>query len=191
MTLLFHTRENITAHPFEMPYIKRIIKRIERSMHQQTKGDFWIIDPFANNSWVTQLPNVITNDLNPKFDTSFNMEFNDFGELMEAKGNQAQLILFDPPYSLTQLKMQYDGIGKDLPQWQTQNPWKRGKDALSRCQGAGGIIISLGWTTSGFGAHRGYEKREIHVIEGLAREDQHSMFVVIEEKTQTSILDYA
>ena len=77
------------------------------------------------------------------------------------------LVLFDPPYSLRQLKEHYDGIGKDLKLWQTHNMWGEGKNKLAECVPVGGVVISLGWTTAGFGRKRGFEKRDTRFLNKL------------------------
>jgi len=109
---------------------------------------------------------------------------------MQERGHHFDLIFFDPPYSLRQLKDNYEGIGKDLELWQTHNMWGRGKDVLAELVKPGGYVISLGWTTSGFGKKRGFTKKAIHVMEQVAREDRYSLFITIEQKTQTTLKDF-
>ena len=190
--LMTHTRTNITNTPFDNPHIKKIIHNQIRLLNE-THGlerEISIVDPFAREGFVGKMPTCTTNDLNPVFDTDFNLEFKDFCYLMNTFDKSFDLVLFDPPYSLRQLKEHYDGIGKDLKLWQTHNMWGEGKNKLAECVPVGGVVISLGWTTAGFGQKRGFQKREIHVFEQVAREDRYSLFVVVEEKVQFTLKDF-
>ena len=128
--------------------------------------------------------------MNPAFDTDYNLEFQEFAKVMSGCQQEFDLILFDPPYSLRQLKEHYDGIGSKMALWQSQNMWKEGKDLLARQVRAGGYVISLGWTTSGFGKKRGFKKVAVHVFEQAAREDRYALLVTVEQKVQTSLVDY-
>ncbi len=187
-----HTITNITSEPFSNPHIRKILDRVINDVMYDTCGNGLIIDPFSRESFTRNLPNCITNDLNPEFNTDFNLEFKDFANTLQGSVHKTvNLVLFDPPYSLTQLKKQYDGIGKDLELWQTKNMWKEGKDILASMMPPGSYVVSLGWTTSGFGHRRGFEKKEIHLFEQQAREEQFTLSLVIEQKVQTSLYDYA
>ena len=184
-----HKITNITNTPFDNIHIKKIIEDEIRSLNE-THGlerEISIVDPFAREGFVGKMPNCITNDLNPVFDTDFNLEFKDFCHLMNTFDKSFDLVLFDPPYSLRQLKEHYDGIGKDLKLWQTHNMWGEGKNKLAECVPVGGVVISFGWTTAGFGKKRGFQKKAVHVFEQAAREDRYSLFVVVEEKVQYSL----
>lgn len=186
-----YTYTNITAHPFENKHIKRIIDGVIRQLAEKIEGKIWICDPFSNNKTDRlQGTELVTNDLNPAFDALYNMEANDFAEHMEMNNQMFDLILFDPPYSLHQLKKQYDAIGVELEQWQTQNTWKRCKDALSQCLTQGGYIISFGWNTTGFGTRRGLEKKEVHVFNNSGNDGRYDLLVTVEQKNQTSLDNY-
>jgi hypothetical protein len=153
-----------------------------------------ICDPFANDTceepglWDGAY--VTSNDLNPSFKTTYNLEANDFAEKMEREGRLFDLILFDPPYSLRQLKDQYEGIGMNLELWQTQNMWGRAKNALAQCVPVGGYVIHLGWHTSGFGKHRGFEKVELLNLEPVGKDDRYNLLITVEQKTQTSLFEF-
>lgn len=118
------------------------------------------------------------------------MEANDFAELMKSKQMMFDLILFDPPYSLRQLKEQYENIGHKLQLWQTQNKWGRARNALSKCVRLGGYVISFGWETSGFSRKRGFQVEEILVINQAGHADRYDLLVTVEKKVQTSLGDY-
>ena len=181
---------NITSTPFDNLHIRSIIDGYIRKLNEKNRGDVSICDPFARECFTNQLENCVTNDMNPAFPTDYNLEFADFAKVMRKKNVLFDLILFDPPYSLRQLKEHYDGIGSKMALWQSQNMWREGKDLLARQVNVGGYVISLGWTTSGFGKKRGFKKVAVHVFEQAAREDRYALLVTVEQKVQTTLSNY-
>ena len=151
----------MTAHPFENKHVKKIISDVARKLKERNYDRrIRICDPFSNNKTERiQGTTLVTNDLNPKFNADFCMEANDFGEYMADNHYEFDLILFDPPYSLRQLKEQYEAIGSKLELWQTHNMWGRAKNSLAKCVAPGGYVISFGWSSSGMGRTRGFEKQ--------------------------------
>ena len=123
----------------------------------------------------------------------YNLEFNDFANLMLEKYLQGEIPEFDlafhdPPYSLRQLKDCYDNIGHDLEKWQTNNMWCRGLDALAQCIKVGGYAISFGWHSHGFGKKRGFDKVAVYVIEQVASPDRYDLIICVEKKTQHTLI---
>lgn len=55
---------------------------------------------------------------------------------------------------------------------------------------SGSYVVSLGWNANGFGLKRGFKKTEIHLFEQQAREEQHTLFVVVERKVQTTLSEF-
>ena len=185
-------RTHLTKEPFKNPVVRRIIDDEIRYQNQRRKMPIDICDPFARKSWITEKPqglNVITNDLNPEMPTDFHLEANDFAEKMLKDGQQFDLILFDPPYNLTQLKKQYQGIGKDLEMWQVLNPFTRCKAALAQCLRPGGSIISFGFGSRGFGEWRGLSKVAVWNMEPTGNEYRYNIQVVVERKLQHNLMD--
>lgn len=186
---------NITAHPFENKHVKKIIDRIIAKLNNnhsiRIPGKIHVCDPFSNNKTQRrQGTTLITNDLNPKFNSTYNMEANDFAELMEREGKLFDLVLFDPPYSLRQLKEQYESIGQKLPLWQTQNKWGRARNALAKCIAPGGYAISFGWESSGFGRSRGFEIQEVHVLNQAGHADRYDLIITVEKKVANDLFAY-
>lgn len=111
------------------------------------------LDPFARNKrWATY-----TNDLNPATAAEYHMDALDFLCLMESKQIQADLIIFDPPYSPRQIKECYDSIGKPMTTedaWKT-NGWSQEKDVCRRLLKVGGTFLYFGWNSVGMGEERG------------------------------------
>ena len=188
----------ITSEPCSMPQVQRIIKRVIFAINKNKyiKGEkgfslknfrnqkIKILDPFARNHRQKGCITV-SNDLDPQFNTTYNLEAHEFAKL--DLGNDFDLILFDPPYSLRQLKDCYNGIGKELELWQTHNMWGKCKDDLVSKLKIGGYVISFGWNTQGFGKNRGFEKREINNFQSAGAEDRYNLLVTVEQKTQRNL----
>lgn len=119
-----------------------------------------IIDPFANNCKY----GTITNDLNPEFDTTCHLDALEFLKLQES--NSADVVLYDPPYSITQAAECYKSYGKEKLEVNVANMkyWALCKDNIARILKPGGICLCFGWNTNGLGKNRGFEMIEILIV---------------------------
>jgi hypothetical protein len=121
-----------------------------------------IIDPFARDS----LLGTVTNDLNPETKAQYHMEAVAFCRTLVTDGLVADAALFDPPYSPRQISEVYAQIGSKAGTEETQNArlYKAVRDGLDGLLRPGGIALSFGWNSAGFGKGRGYEIEEILLI---------------------------
>ena len=135
--------------------IKPIGNLIQSYVHSRKH---WV-DPFSG--WNS--PAEITNDLNPICPAKSHI---DALEFVRALGdNSAGGCLFDPPYSLRQVKECYEGLGRTLTYKESQDAtFGKVKDELSRIVESGGIAICCGWNSNGFGKNRGFEIIEILLV---------------------------
>ena len=141
------------SNTFSIPPIKDLV------MRYISQGGEIIVDPFANNCKF----GTITNDLNPKFDTTYNLDALDFLKLIDS--NSADVVLYDPPYSLRQVKECYEGVGVTVTQEHTKASWRaKHLDEIARILKPGGFCLSFGWNTNGVGKKRGFEIVEILVV---------------------------
>ena len=183
-----HYKTNVTSEPFSNKHIRKILNEyIRLATVNNNYKTISACDPFARNSFTNNTDGFITNDLNDMMPTNFNLEFAEFALMMAELGKEFDLVLFDPPYSLRQLKDCYDNIGFQLEQWQTQKPWSRGKDILAPLVKPGGYVISFGWHSHGFGTHRGFAKKAVYVFESMGREERYDTIMTIERKVQTTL----
>jgi len=144
--------------------------------HYVGDGRGWI-DPFAGKN----SPAEITNDLNPEYPTTYHMKALDFLKGLEGVYNGA---LFDPPYSLRQVKECYESIGISFMQYDSQMAirWTYEKDEVARLVKPRGYAISFGWNSNGIGITRGFQMEEILLIaHGAAHNDT---IVVVEQRLQ-------
>lgn len=135
------------------------IKPIHELVTRYAPGEKVVIDPFANDCKI----GTITNDLNPKFDTTYHLDALDFLKQMES--NSADVVLYDPPYSLRQVKECYEGVGITVTAEHTKSSWRaRHLDEIKRIVKPGGYCLSFGWNTNGVGKTRGFEIVEILIV---------------------------
>ena len=98
------------SREFAMPSAETFsIKPIKKFVHRYTYGDKIIVDPFARNSKM----GTITNDLNPETDAQYHMKADEFLDMLINKGVKADVVLYDPPYSVRQVSECYKGVGLD------------------------------------------------------------------------------
>jgi len=120
------------------------------------------IDSFARNRrWATY-----TNDINPQTEAEYHMDAEWFCNLMRARLVLADLGIFDPPYSPTQITECYGSFGKAATREDTQNArlYSRVRDALASLICVGGIVLSFGWNSAGMGRRRGFEPLETMLV---------------------------
>lgn len=133
------------------------IKPIKELLERYDIGNGWI-DPFANYSMLAQY----TNDLNKKYPTDYHLDAIEFISLFNKKSIDG--VLYDPPYSLRQLKECYSGIGKSLTQNDTQSYFTKLKKSIAGVVKDNGFVISFGWNSNGIGKGLGFEPIEILLV---------------------------
>ena len=154
--------------------IKPIGELVRRYLRQSTVS----IDPFARNKrWATY-----TNDLNPKTEAEYHLDAADFLENLVAEGVQADLMIFDPPYSPAQTKECYEGVGlkfgvEDV--WRTGG-WKRERKAIRKLVKVGGYTIFCGWNTNGMGEYLGF--KAIELLDVCCGWQHYDIMVLVEQK---------
>jgi hypothetical protein len=145
--------------------IQPIADLVEREI--DNSDGVWV-DPFAGKSEYAD----VTNDLHPERETDYTMKAVDFLSEFETKEVDGGVI-FDPPYSATQLKRKYDDIGVEPNQSDTNASFfARNRDEIERVCSPGASVISFGWNSTGVGKSRGFSKREILLVcHGSSRND--------------------
>lgn len=150
----------IVNRVWAMPSSKTFsIKPIGELVERYTRQGGIIVDPFANDCKI----GTITNDLNPKFDTTYHLDALDF--LKRLEDESADVFLYDPPYSPRQVKECYEGVGMTVTAEHTKASWRaKHLDEIARVLKPNGICLSFGWNTNGVGKKRGFEIIEILVV---------------------------
>lgn len=135
------------------------IKPIKEFVEKYIKDKKIIIDPFANECRY----GTITNDLNPKFDTDFHLDALDF--LQHIESESADVVIYDPPYSLRQVKECYEGVGITVTAEHTKSSWRaKHLDEIKRILKPGGLALCFGWNSNGIGKTRGFEMLEVLLV---------------------------
>lgn len=147
----------IWAMPNKLTFTIKPIKEIVEKYVEESEV---IIDPFANQSTY----GTITNDLNPEFDTNYHLDALSFLRKMET--SKADLVLFDPPYSITQAAQCYKDYSKDKLERSVSNMgyWADCKNEVARILKPSGIALICGWSSNGLGKNRGFEMVEILLV---------------------------
>lgn len=118
------------------------------------------IDPFARNKrWATY-----TNDLNPNTLAEYHLDCLEFLTMLLNDGIKADLVIFDPPYSPTQIKEMYESIGLDRLYRSGEECWVRERNIIERLLNPGGYVLSFGWNSIGMGKSRGFVIQEIMLV---------------------------
>lgn len=138
------------------------------------------IDPFANSNRIAS----ITNDIDPTYDTTHNMDALAF--LQSLKPSSVDLVLFDPPYSPRQVSECYRSLGMTVNMETTQSTyWAKLKKEIARVTRTGGITISCSWNSGGIGQRLGFDIVEILMVpHGGWHNDT---IVVVEKKMQETL----
>ena len=135
---------------FDVPPIRRLVLR-HLSGHS--------LDPFANECRLA----TVTNDIDPRFDTDFNMDALDF--LRAQPDESADTVLLDPPYSPRQVSEVYRSLGRTVNMETTQASfWGDLRAEIARVVRLGGKVVSFGWNTNGVGKGNAYRVIEILLV---------------------------
>lgn len=137
------------------------IKPIGNFVDKYLKTSSVSIDPFARNSGLA----TFTNDLNPDTNSMYHMYAKDFLKTLVELGVKADLIIFDPPYSMVQAKRSYESYGE----WTYQDTlevgrWFKEKDLCDKLLTDDGVFLHFGWHTNGIGKKRGFEIVELLIV---------------------------
>jgi len=120
-------------------------------------GTGWI-DPFAGQ----HSPAEITNDHRKDTNAKFHLDALDFCSILPEKYKGC---LFDPPYSIHEVKRHYDELEMKYD-WKTDptGGFTKVRDVIASKMPIGGIVIYFGWNSNAFGKKRGFEIVEILLV---------------------------
>lgn len=139
---------------FDVPSIGHFVKRYLLNSKVS-------VDPFSRNKrWATY-----TNDLNPDTAAENHLEAEQFLKLLLMRGVKADVIIFDPPYSLTQVSRSYNDIGLEFKG--DENPtggFPKVRELIAKLLVDDGICLSFGWNSVGLGIKRRCEIIEIMLV---------------------------
>lgn len=162
-----------SAWTFAITPIRNLLSR-----YVADQGRGWI-DPFAG----CFSPAEFTNDMNPTRTARWHMEAATFCRSLTKLSGHAffEGVLFDPPYSNRQISEHYKGLGKRARALDTSTRFYSSiKADLAPLILPGGLAISFGWNSVGFGKKHGFRIVEIMLVShGGSRNDT---IVTVEQK---------
>lgn len=153
--------DRVWAMPNKATFTVKPIKEL-LTQALEIKPEGLVVDPYVRDSAFKSICDA-TNDLNPKFSATKNMEAGAFiGELPD---NSIAFLFFDPPYSPRQVREAYNGVGKKVVEADTQSSfYARVKNIASAKLVPGAIVCSFGWNSNGFGKSRGFELLRVLLV---------------------------
>jgi hypothetical protein len=185
--MAFVLRKKAAKKPYIVCYMEKSTMKISRTFSMANKDTFKClpikpfveqylqdskvsIDPFARN--YNQCTH--TNDLNPKTKAQHHMKAEFFLQMLVEQEVKADLVIFDPPYSMTQCKRAYESFGYKFTYDDSLYVinWTREKNLISKLLPKGGIFLHFGWNSNGMGLKRGFHIEEILLVShGSAKND--------------------
>ena len=144
-----------SKNTFEIEPIKSFIDKYL----QQSKIS---VDPFSRNFQGC----TYTNDLNPNTQAQYHMNALEFLKMIRDKNINPDLVVFDPPYTIHQVKEVYESIGIEFMQSDAQNVggWYLEKNIIAEIMKPKGIFLHFGYHSNGMGFKRGFEIVEICIV---------------------------
>ena len=142
------------------------IKPIQELLIEEVTSGIWL-NPFSGltnvKEFVSEEVQIISNDLNPEFDSDFHLDALDF--LNRFDKDSIDGVLFDPVYSPRQLSECYKSVGLSVTKETTQSSfWSNLKDSISSLIKLGGKVITCGWNSNGIGKTRGFALRRLLIV---------------------------
>lgn len=160
-----------------MPSTETFSIRPIRELIERFIGDGIWIDPFCRGS-VFKSRCAMTNDINPKFAGTHNMDALEFLRVLPCQSVDG--VLFDPPFSPRQVKEAYQGFG---PCDTTRRFYSDRKREAARVLKVGGVAIVCGWNSLGLGRKNGMELEEVLLVNHGDQND--TIITVGRKKTPT------
>ena len=119
-------------------------------------GAATIVDPFSGESTIATHRNDLARG---------GVDAEEFCRNLLASGLVADAVIFDPPYSPRQISECYKSVGRKVSMADTQNAalYARVRGPLSALLRPGGVALSFGWQSSGFG--KTWETLEILLVQ--------------------------
>ena len=128
------------------------------------------IDPFARNFQ----GGTYRNDLNPETKAEYHLKARDFLKELTTQRVTADLVIFDPPYSMEQCKRCYESYGYKFTYEDSLYVirWTKEKDIITQLLPIGGVFLHFGWHSNGMGMKRGFKIEEVLLVShGGAKND--------------------
>ena len=135
------------------------IKPIREMIDKYVKDANVIVDPYSNSSRI----GTIRNDIDKQYDTDYHLDATEFLKVLDDEC--ADVVLYDPPYSLHQLKTVYNNIDGSVNTLDENDEyWNAQKKEIARITKKGGYVLTFSWSSYGLGHEYGFETEEILTV---------------------------
>ncbi len=143
------------ADTFQVPPIREFVER-------WLKGSRVSLDPFARNSRLASW----TNDIDKSTQADHHLDAEEFCQVLAQQGERVDCVLFDPPYSPTQLARAYRNHKDRKDRGGSHNGalYARVRRALLPLLEPGAVVLSFAWNTCGMGRQHGFAIEEILIV---------------------------
>jgi len=157
------------SQTFSMKPVKEFVEHwIGVAYSAEDRNNPVVIDPFARDSKY----GTITNDINTITDAHYHMKADEFLDMLLGLGVQADVVLYDPPYSPRQISECYSASGIKTTQQDTQSSfYTKIKDRIRPLVKPDGLVLSFGWNSMGVGKKFGKYEEILMVTHGGAHND--------------------
>lgn len=121
---------------------------------------------------------IIHNDINPEIDADYHYDALEIGKHFPEEFFDS--VIFDPPYTMYQAIHSYNGhMIQDVTAC---------RNSLTPLLKSGGIIVSLGYNSTGMGNHRGFKKTKILLVNNGG--SHNDIIVLVEKKVQSKLMTF-
>tara|TARA_Y100000768_G_scaffold348882_1_gene298076 strand:+ start:561 stop:1112 length:552 start_codon:yes stop_codon:yes gene_type:complete len=157
------------SQTFSMKPVKEFVEHwIGVAYSAEDRNNPVVVDPFARDSEY----GTITNDINTTTRADYHMKADEFLDMLLDSGLQADVVLYDPPYSPRQISECYSASGIKTTQQDTQSTfYTKIKDRIRPLVKPNGIVLSFGWNSMGVGKKFGDYEEILLVTHGGAHND--------------------
>ena len=150
---------------FEMPRIYTFqMPRLRAWVEQRLEGR--VLNLFGG---VVRLPNSVHNDIRVELEPDTSIDAYD-PDAISTLG-KFDTVVFDPPYSAHQAVHSYGGV--------RMQEVTRARESVLRVLNPKGVVISLGWNSTGMSASRGFEKQALLLVNSGG---SHNDIIVLAER---------
>jgi hypothetical protein len=133
--------------------------------HDHPYGDVGclVLDPFAGSSVVENGTSScsLSNDINPALPTTYHMDAVAFLDVMIQEGKQVDACILDPPYTLRQIREQYNNVGPSSVT-QIRDLYDHCKDRIAELVRPGGLVFTMGYSSLSMG--RGFHTIAVQIL---------------------------
>ena len=122
---------------------------------------------------------IIHNDINKDIEADFHYDATEIGNFFPQETFDS--VIFDPPYTMYQAVHSYEGnMIQDITAC---------RNSLTQLIKPGGIIISLGYNSTGMGKHRGFKKIKLLLVNNGG--SHNDIIVLVERRVQAKLSSFS